>query len=171
METIKFNGYVLDFYKNAVKASFDAASTFTAQSAVLTDKLLGTVPSFPEEGKKIAGIYFDETQKGLAILRKYVESNLELDWTAQDAPVKSLEAMETLSKEAFKEAAEIQKEIKPLVEKATAQLPKEAKELVGFSNDLVTSGSESLKNNVIKNFEAAKKTVGEASAAGKKAAK
>ncbi len=171
MEAVNFNGYVLDFYKNAVKSSFEALSTFTAQSAAFTEKTLGTIPSFPEEGKKVVSIYFRESQKSLDMVKKAVEANLELDWTSQDAPVKSLEAMEAFSKDVFKEATAIQKELKPLVEKATEQLPKEAKELVEFSNNVVATGSENLQGNVTKSFEAAKKTLVEVSATVKKAAK
>ncbi len=171
MDATKFNNDFMDFYKNSIKMSFDALNAFTDQSEALTENLLGTIPSFPEEGKKVASLYFKESKKGLAILRKCVESNLDLDWTSQDAPVKSLEAIEAFSKDVFKEAAAIQKEMKPLVEKATEQLPKEAKELVDFSNKVVNSGSENLQNNVTKSFESAKKTIVDISATVKKAAK
>lgn len=171
MQTNNFYTYALDFSKTAVKTSFDALSAFTAQSEAFTGKLLETVPSFPEEGKKIASLYFGESQKGLAILRTFVESNLELDWTAKNASLKSLEAMEVLSKDVFKEAAAIQKEMKPLVEKATEQLPKEAKEIVEFSNKAVNSGSENLQESVTKGFETVKKTLTSVSATGKSAAK
>lgn len=171
MQTVNVNGYVLDFYKNAVKTSFDALSTFTSQSAAFTETFLGNIPAFPEEGKKVVSIYFKESQKGLALAKKAVESNLELDWTSSDAPVKSLETLEAFSKDIFKEAAVIQKELKPLVEKATEQLPKEAKDLVGFSNEMVNSGSEVFQDSVTKSFESAKKTLGDVSATVKKAAK
>ena len=171
MQTINFFGNPLDVYKTAFKTSFDALSAFTAQSEAFTGKLLETVPSFPEEGKKFASLYFGESQKGLALLRKCVESNLELDWTAKDASLKSFEALEAFSKGIFKEAASIQEEMKPLVEKAIEQLPKEAKELVEFSNKAVNSGSENLQDNVTKGFETAKKTLTDVSATGKKASK
>ena len=170
MQAINSYGYASDFYKNTVNTSFDALITFTAQSATSTEKILENVPSFPEEGKNIASIYFGEIQRGLAILRKHVESNLELDWTAKDVPLKSLEAIEAFSKDVFKEAAEIQKEMKPLVEKVTEQLPKEAKEIVELSNKLVNSGSENLQEGVTKSFAAAQKTITDVSATGKNAA-
>jgi hypothetical protein len=171
MEATNFNNNFSDFYKNAVKMSFDAISAFTDQSEALTGKLLETIPSFPEEGKKVVSLYFKESQKGLAIVRKSVDSNLELDWTSKDAPVKSLEAMEAFSKDVIKEATEIQKEMKPLVEKATEQLPKELKELVESSNNAVNSGSENLQDSVTKGFETVKKTLVDVSAKGKKATK
>ncbi len=171
MQTINYYGHVLDFYKNAVNTSFDALITFTAQSATSTEKILETVPSFPEEGKKIASIYFGESQRSLAILRKHVESTLELDWTDKDAPLKSLETMEAFGKDVFKESAEIQKEMQPLVDKATEQLPKEAKEIIELSNKVVNSGSENLQESVTKSFKTAKKTLTDVSATGKKAAK
>ena len=161
----------MDFYKNAVSTSFDALITFTAQSAISTEKILESVPSFPEEGKKVASIYFGERQRSLAILRKHAESTLELDWTAKDAPLKSLEAMEVFSKDVFKESAEIQKEMKPLVKKATEQLPKETKEIIEMSNKVVNSGSENLQESVTESFKAAKKTLTDVSATGKKTAK
>ncbi len=171
MQTINFNGNVLDVYKTAVKTGFDALSTFTTQSEAFTGKLTETIPSFPEEGKKFTSLYFGESQKGLALLKKCVETNLEIDWTAKDASLKSLEAMEAFSKGVFKEAASIQKEMKPLVEKTTEQLPKEAKEIVEFSNKTVNSGSENLQDNVTKGFETAKKTLTDLSATAKSAAK
>ncbi len=170
METTNFCSNIMGFYKNTVKTSFDALSAFTDQSASFTESLLGTVPSFPEEGKKAVSIYFGVSQKSLATLRKSVESNLDLDLTAKDAPLKTLEAMEAFSKDVFKEAAQIQKEMMPLVEKATEQLPKEAKELVEMSNKAVNSGSEHLQESVTKGFETAKKTINDFSATGKKAA-
>lgn len=171
MQTVNFYGNVLDVYKNAVKTGFDILSTFTAQSEAFTGKLIETIPSFPEEGKKFTSLCFGESQKGLALLKKCVETNLEIDWMAKDASLKSLEAMEAFSKGVFKETAAIQKEMKPLVEKATEQLPKEAKEIVEFSNKAVNSGAESLQDNVTKSFEAAKKTLTDVSAAAKSAAK
>ena len=171
MQTINFFGNPLDVYKTAVKTGFDALSAFSAQSEAFTGKLIETVPSFPEEGKKFASLYFGESQKGLALLRKSVESNLDLDWTDKDASLKSLEALEAFNKGVFKEAASIQKEMKPLVEKAIEQLPKEAKELVELSNKAVNSGSETLQDNVTKSLETAKKTLTDVSATAKSATK
>ena len=171
MQAINSYGYASDFYKNAVNTSFDALSSLIAQSVTFTEKTIETIPSFPEEGKKITSVYFEESQKSLAILKKHTLSNLDLDWTTTDVPVKSLEALEAFSKDVFKEAAEIQKEMKPLVEKATEQLPKEAKEIVELSNKVVNSGSENLQESVTKGFETVKKTLTDVSTTGKKAAK
>ncbi len=171
METLNLYAPVVDIYKSAVKASFDALSTFTDQSEELTGKLLESVPSLPEEGKKFASLYFSESKKGQALLKKLVETNLDIDWMAQEAPQKSLEALEKFNKGVFKEAAVIQKEVKPLVDKVTEQLPKEVKELVEYSEEAVKSGSEKLQENVIQGFETAKKSLADISATGKKASK
>lgn len=171
MQTSNFYGNVMDVYKTAVKTGFEALSTFTAQSEAFSGKLIEAIPSFPEEGKKFTSLYFGESQKGLTLLKKCVETNLEIDWTSKDATLKSLEAMEAFSKGVFKEAASIQKEMKPLVEKATEQLPKEAKEVVEFSNKAVNSGAENLQENVTKGFEVAKKTLTDVSATAKTATK
>ncbi len=161
MEILNVYAPVLDFYKSAVKNSFDALSTFTDQSEELTGKLLESVPSCPEEGKKFASLYFSESKKGQALLKKLVETNLDIDWMAEEAPQKSLEALEDFSKGAFKEATAIQKEVKPMVDKVTEQLPKEVKELVEFSEEVVNSSSENLQENVIQGIETAKKAVSE----------
>ena len=171
MHTLNYYGYALDLYKNAVNTSFEALITCTAQSAISTEKILASVPSVPEEGKKVASIYFGESQRGLAILRKHMESTLELDWTAKDAPLKNLEALEAFSKDVFKESAEIQKEMKPLVKKATEQLPKETKEIIELSSKVVNSGTENLQKSVTEGFKAAQKTLTDVYVTGKKAAK
>ena len=159
METPNFNKDILAFNKSAIKTSLDALSAFTDQTAVATDFLLGSIPSVPEEGKKAVSNYFKEGKKGLASLKKHVESSLELDWTAKDAPVKNLEAMETFCKDALSQAVEIRKETKALVEKATKQLPKEVKPLVDFWNDSVNNSFDFFQNYVNKNFELAKKVM------------
>ena len=161
METTNFNKEILAFNKSAIKMSFDALSAFSGQAAVATDSLLGVTPSVPEEGKKAVSIYFKESQKGLATLKKHVESGLELDWTAKDAPVKNLEAMESFCKDVFSQAGEIRKETKALVEKATKQLPREAKPLVDFWTESFNSGFEFFQAYVAKNFELAKKVMAE----------
>ncbi|WP_306532822.1 hypothetical protein [Geobacter sp.] len=163
MEAQNFNKEILAFNKNVIKMSFDALSAFSGQAAVATDTLLGTIPSVPEEGKKAVSIYFKQGQKGLASLKKHAESGLELDWTAKDAPVKNLEAMEAFCKDAFSQAVEIRNETKVLVEKATKQLPKEAKSIVDFWNDSVNSGFETFQSCVNKNFELAKKIMADVS--------
>ena len=165
METLNFNKEILAFNKNAIKMSFDALSAFSGQAAVATDFLLGATPVVPEEGKKAVSIYFKESQKGLASLKKQVEIGLELDWTAKDAPVKNLDAMETFCKDAFSQAAEIKKETKALVEKATKQLPKEAKTIVDFWNESFNTGFDFFQSYVNKNFELARKVVTDVSVA------
>jgi len=159
METPKFNKEIFAFNKSAIKTSLDALSTFSDQAAVATDFLLGALPAMPEEGKKAVSNYFKEGKKGLASLKKHVESSLELDWTAKDAPVKNLEAMETLYKDALSQAVEIRKETKALVEKATEQLPKEVKPVVDFWNETVNNSFDFFQSYVNKNFELAKKVM------------
>jgi hypothetical protein len=159
METSNFNKETLAFNKNAIKTSIDALSTITGQAEVATDALLGAIPSVPEEGKKAVSIYFKESQKGLANLKTHVEKSLELDWTAKNAPLKNLEAIENFYKDAFSQADEIKKETKALFEKATKQLPKEAKSIVDFWSESVNNGFEFYQSYVTKNFEFAKKNL------------
>jgi hypothetical protein len=159
METPNFTKETLDFNKNAVKLSFDALSTYSGQAAVMADYFLGIAPPVPEEGKKAVSMYFKESQRGLANLKKYVESSLELNWTAKDVLVKSLEAMETLCKDTFSQAIEIKKEAKTLAEKAIKQLPTEAKSIFDFWTESVNGGFEFFQSNMNKNFELAKKVV------------
>ena len=159
METLNVYAPVMDlykdFYKCAVKNSFDALSAFTDQAEELTGKLLEGVPSLPEESKKFTSLYFGESKKGQALLKKLVEANLDIDWMAKEAPLKSLEALEDFSKGVFKEATAVQKEVKPLVE---------------FSEEVVSSGSDNLQENVIQGFETAKKALSEVPASKKKTA-
>jgi len=164
METPNFNKENVAFNKSAIKMSFDALSAFTGQAAVASDTLLGANPLVPEEGKKAISIFFKEGQKGLDSLKKHMERSLEFDWTAKNAPVKNLEAMETFCKDAFSQADEIKKETKPLVEKATRPLPKEAKSLVDSWNESVNNGFEFFQSCVNKNFELVKKTMTDVSA-------
>lgn len=164
METPNFNKETLAFNKNAIKTSFDALSTLSGQAEVATDALLGAIPSVPEEGKKAVNIYFRESQKSLANLKTHVEKSLEFDWTAKNAPLKSLEAIETFYKDAFSQADDIKKETKALIEKATKQLPKEAKAIVDFWSESVNNGFEFYQTYVSKNFELAKKVMTNVSA-------
>ncbi len=169
METPKFNKEILDFNKTAIKTSLDALSAFSDQAAVATDFLLGSIPSIPEEGKKAVTSYFNEGKKGLASLKKHVESSLELDWSDKDTPAKNLEAMESFYKDAINQAVEMKKETTALVEKATEQLPKEVKPLVDFWNDSVNNSFEFFQTYVAKNFEVAKKVVSDVSSFAPKA--
>jgi len=159
METPNFTKETLAFNKSAIKTGFDALSTFSGQAEVATDALLGAIPSVPEEGKKAVSIYFKEGQKGLANLKTHVERSLELDWTAKNAPLKNLEAVEAFYKDAFSQADEIKKETKALIEKATKQFPKEAKSLIDFWSESVNSGFEFYQSYVNKNFELARKVL------------
>jgi paraquat-inducible protein B len=164
MESQKFNKENLVFNKSAVKMGFDALSALTGQAAVASDILLAATPAIPEEEKKVVSSLFKESQKGLDNLKTHVEKSLELDWTAKDAPVKSLETMENFCKDAFSQAGEIMRETKTLAEKATKQLPKEAKPLVDLWNQSVNNGFEFFKSCVDKNFELARKVMTDVSA-------
>ena len=157
MEAQDFAKQMVDFNKNAVKVSFDTVSAFSGQAAKLADSLYGIVPDAPKEGKKAVDAFFKEHQKGLNSLQKYVESNLDLDWSTVEASTKSLEALEQYSKEAFNQAGDIKKETKSLIEKATEQLPQEAKPLVNLWNDAINNGFELFQDNVNKSFELSKK--------------
>ena len=159
MENSNFNKEILGFSKHAVKMSFDALGAFSGQAAAATDNLLGSTPNLPDEGKKAASMYFKESQKVLANLKKYVDSSLELNWTAKDAPIKNLEALETFYNDTFGQAIEIRKEATALVEKGTKQLPKEAKTFVDFWVDSVNGGFEFFQSCVTKDFEFAKKAL------------
>jgi hypothetical protein len=159
MEIPNFSKESLAFNKSAIKMGFDALSAFTGQAAVASDILLAANPVVPEEGKKVVSILFKESQKSLDSLKTQVEKSMELDWTAKNAPVKNLEVMESFCKEAFSQAEEIRKETKPLVEKATKPLPKEAKSIVDSWNESVTNGFEFFQSCVQKNFEMAKKAM------------
>lgn len=159
METPNFNKEILAVNKNAIKMSVDALNTLSGQAASATDSLLGATPSVPEEGKKAVSIYFKEGQKSLASLKSHVEKSLELDWTAKDAAVKNLAVMEDFYKDAFSQAVEIKKETKELVEKATKNLPKEAKSLVDFWSESANNGFEFFQSYVTKNFELARKAM------------
>jgi len=157
MEAQDFAKQMVDFNKNAVKVSFETISAFSGQAAKLADSLFSIAPDAPKEGQKAVDAFFKEHQKGLNSLQKYVESNLDQDWTTVEASTKSLDALEQYSKDAFKQAGDIKKETKGLIEKATEQLPKEAKPLVELWNDAINNGFELFQDNVNKSFELSKK--------------
>jgi len=157
MTTQNFNKETADFSKNVLKMSFDTISAFSSQAEVATELFLAAVPSIPEEGKKVAGTYFKESQKALVNLKKHLETGLELDLTDKDAPVKSLEALENFCSDVFSKSAEIRNETKTLVENATKHLPREAKSIVNFWNDSINFGFDAFQNYTNKNFEFAKK--------------
>ncbi len=157
MENLNFNKETVAFSKSAITLSFDALSTISGQAAVTTDLLLGAVPSVPEEGKKVASLYFAESQKSLTNLKKHAENSLDIDWSAKDAPVKSLDVLANFYKDAFSQAAEFRNETKGLVEKGVKQLPKETRSIVDFWNDSFNSGFVSFQGAVNKNIEMARK--------------
>jgi hypothetical protein len=159
MSNEKITQDILDFNKNAIKMSFDALSSFTEQSAKAADQILGTVTNLPEEGKKAVDLFFKENQKGLASLKSSVDAGLDINWTEQEAPLKSLEAMEDFYSNAFTQAGSIQKETKALFKKTTDQLPKEAKPVVDFWTDAFNSNFQNFQSIVTKNFELAKKVL------------
>ena len=160
---------ILDFNKNAVKEGFEALSTISNQAAKTANQILGATPNVPEEGKKVVDLFFKENQKGLSTQRKFVETGLEIDWTSPNAPVKGLEAIESLYNSAFSQVGAMQKETKELLKKATEQLPKEAKPVVDFWNETLNSNYQIFQSLVTKNFELAKKVMGDLAAEAPKA--
>lgn len=170
MQNQKIAQEVLDFNKNAVKMSFDALSSFSEQTAKAADQFLGTTPNVPEEGKKAIGVFIKENQKVQANLKSSVETGLEIDWTAKDAPVKGLEIMESFYNNAFTQSSAIQKETKELLKKTTDLLPKEAKPVVDFWNEALNSNFQIFQGFMTKNFEVAKKVLTNVAAEAPKAA-
>ena len=160
---------ILDFNKNAVKESFEALSMISTQAAKTANQILEATSNVPEEGKKAVDVFFKENQKGLTNQRKFVENGLEIDWTSPNAPVKGLEAIENLYNSAFTQVDALQKESKELLKKATEQLPKEAKPVVDFWTETLNSNYQTFQNFVTKNFELAKKVIGDLAAEAPKA--
>jgi len=146
---------ILDFNKNAVKESFEALSTISTQTAKTANQILEATPNVPEEGKKAVDVFFKENQKGLTNQRKFV--------------VKGLEAIENLYNSAFTQVDALQKESKELLKKATEQLPKEAKPVVDFWTETLNSNYQTFQSFVTKNFELAKKVIGDLAAEAPKA--
>ncbi len=171
MQKQNFAKEIVDFNKNAVKMGYEALSTFSAQAAKTADQILEMTPNVPEEGKKVVDLFFKENQKGLTSLKKCVETGLEVDWTTQEAPVKGIEAMETLYNSAVGQATAIQKETKELFKKTSEQLPKEAKPVVDFWNEALNSNVQIFQGFVTKNFELAKKVMADVTVEAPKAAK
>lgn len=170
MQNQKIAQEILDLNKNAVKMSFDALSSISDQTAKAADQVLGTTPNVPEEGKKAFGVFIKENQKAQISLKNYVETGLEIDWATKEAPVKGLEALESLYTSAFSQASAIQKETKELLKKATDQLPKEVKPVVEFWNEALNNNFQLFQSFVTKNFEVAKKALSGVSAEAPKAA-
>ena len=73
--------------------------------------------------------------------------------------------MEAICKEAISQAAEIKKETTALVEKATKNLPNEAKTFIDYCNESVNNGFEFFQGYVSKNFELAKKVTADVTVA------
>ena len=170
MQNEKIIQDIVDFNKNTVKMSFEALGTFYDQTAKAADQLLGATPYVPEEGKKAFNLFIKENQKVQANVKNFVETSIEIDWTSKDAPVKSLEAMETLYNSAFSQSNAIQKETKDLLKKTTEQLPKEAKPVVDFWNEALNSNFQIFQSFMTKNFDFAKKGLKDVTAEAPKAA-
>jgi len=156
MQNEKIIQDIVDFNKNTVKMSFEALGTFYDQTAKAADQLLAATPYVPEEGKKAFNLFIKENQKVQANVKNFVETSIEIDWTAKDATTKGLEAMETLYNSAFSQSSTIQKETKDLLKKTTEQLPKEAKPVVDFWNEALNSNFQIFQSFMTKNFDFAK---------------
>lgn len=161
MEAHDFAKQIVDFNKNAAKIGFDTISAFSGQAAKLTDSLIGIVPNVPEEGEKAADLLFKEQQKALTKLQVYFEEQLDVDWTGQDAPAKSIEALEGFCKQVFNQSDVIKNESKTLVDKATEQLPEEAKPLVTLWSDAITNGFSLFQDSISKSLELSKQLLNE----------
>jgi ABC-type transporter Mla subunit MlaD len=169
MQNEKIIQDILDFNKNAVKMSFDALNSFSDQTAKAADQLMGAIPNVPEEGKKAVGSFFKENQKTLNNLKKSVDAGLTIDWTAQDASAKGIDAMEAFYKSAFAQASEVQEQASSMFKKTTEQLPKEVVPVVEFWNQALNNNFETFQGIVTKNFEFAKKVAADVAAVAPKA--
>jgi len=170
MKNQEFSQDILDFNKNAVKMGCDVLTNFSDQAAKTAGQILEITPNVPEEGKKVVDLFFKENQKGLANLKKYVDTGLEIDWSSQEAPVKGVEALESYFNSACSQASSIQKETKDLLKKTAEQLPKEAKPVVNFWTEALNSNFQIFQSFVNKNFELAKKVLAEVTPEAPKAA-
>jgi len=156
METVNFNKEAQSFNKTALNMGFEALSTISSQAEVASDFLLGVNPAVHEEGKSVVSLYFRESKKGLANLKKHVESCLDVDWTATDAPVKNLETVENFYNDAFSQIVEFNNASMALIEKSTSQLSTEAKSQFGVWSETFTSCFDFFRSCVGINFEMAK---------------
>lgn len=156
MEPKDYTKQIVDFNKNAAKIGFDTIIAFSGQAAKLTDSLVNAVPNVPEEVKKTNDMFFKEQQKSLKNLQSYVDGQLSVDWTSQDAPAKSIEVLEQFSKQAFSQADGIKNESKKLTEKATAKMPEEAKPLFNIWNDAINSSLSLFQDSLNKSLELSK---------------
>lgn len=167
MEQKDFAKQIVDFNKSAAKIGFDVISTYSDQTAKLTTSLIDIVPNVPSEVKKSTDLMFKEQQKSLSNLQTYVDGQLNVDWTSQDAPAKSIEVLEKYSKQVFAQTEGIKKESKALTEKATEQLPNEAKPLIGIWNDAINNGFTLFQDSLNKSFELSKDLLAKESAKAK----
>ena len=165
MEAKEFTKQIVDFNKNAAKISFDTISAFSGQAAKLTNSLIDIVPNVPEEVKKANDMVFKEQQKALNNLEGYVQGQLDIDWTSEDAPLKSIDVLQKFSTQAFAQAENIKKESKQLTDKATEQLPEEAKPLVTIWNDAINSGFSLFQDSLNKSYELSKELLTKEAAA------
>lgn len=156
MESKEFTKQIVDFNKTAAKISFDTISAFSGQAAKLTNSLIDVVPNVPEEVKKTSDLVFKEQQKALNNLQDYVQGQFDIDWTSEEAPSKSIEALQKFSSQAFAQAETIKKESMKLTDKATEQLPEEAKPLVNIWNDAINSGFSLFQDSLNKSFDLSK---------------
>jgi len=169
MEAKDFAKQIVDFNKSAAKIGFDTISSFSGQAAKLTDSLIDIVPNAPADVKKATALYFAEQNKALNSLQGYVEGQLNIDWTSQDAPAKSIEVLEQFSKQALTQAENIKKESKKLADKTTEQLPKEVKPLVNIWNDAINNSVSLFQDSLSKSFEISKDLLAKNEAATKAA--
>lgn len=171
MEAKEFTKQIVDFNKNAAKIGFDTISAFSGQAAKLTNSLIDIVPNVPEEVKKSTNMVFKEQQKALSNLEGYVQGQLDIDWTSEDAPAKSIDVLQKFSTQAFTQAENIKKESKQLADKATEQLPEEAKPLVNIWNDAINNGFSLFQDSLNKSFELSRELLAKETAAKAKTTK
>lgn len=171
MEPKDFAKQIVDFNKNAAKISFETMSAFSGQTAKLTDSVIAIMPNVPAEVKSGTDQLFKEQQKSLNNLQSYVDAQLDVDWTSEDAPAKSVEVLEQFSKKAFAQAEGIKKESKKMADKTTENLPKEALPLVGIWNDAVNNGFSLFQDSLNKSLELSKELLAKEAEKTKTAAK
>lgn len=171
MEPKDFAKQIVEFNQNAAKIGFETIIDFSGQAAKMADSLINVVPNVPDEVKIANTQFFVEQKKALSNLQGYVEGQLNIDWTSQDAPLKSLEVLEQYSKQAYAQADSIKKNSKPLADKATEQLPEEVKPLVNIWNDAINSTVSLFQDSLNKSFELSKELLAKSDGKKKAAAK
>ncbi|HMB16908.1 MAG TPA: hypothetical protein VKN62_11400 [Pelovirga sp.] len=171
MDTKDFNKQIVDFNKNAAKIGFETMSAFSSQAAKLTDSLIAIMPNVPTEVKNGTDLLFKDQQKSLNNLQSYVDGQLNVDWTSETAPAKSVEVLEQFSKNVFAQAEVIKKESKKLADKTTEKLPKEALPLVGIWNDAINNGFSLFQDSLNKSLDLSKELLAKEAEKAKTAAK